>query len=86
MAGMRQQRFLFANVVSAFVWVPVHIYPAQLAGLSLERLQAGDWSDAALYCVVLLACAAAAWGVHRAASRMRRSTARNALRVDVKRI
>ncbi len=71
MAGMRQRRFLLANVASAFVWAPVHIYPAQLAGLSLERLQVGDWSDAALCAAVLLACAAAAWGVHRALSRMR---------------
>ena len=36
MAGMRQRRFVMANVASAFVWAPVHIYPAQLAGLSLE--------------------------------------------------
>src|SRR5882757_6930841 len=39
MAGMRQRRFLLANVTSAFIWAPAHIYPAQLAGLSLDRLR-----------------------------------------------
>jgi membrane protein DedA with SNARE-associated domain len=66
MAGMRQRRFVIANVASALVWAPVHIYPAQLAGLSLDRLREGDWQSAALWGVVLLAGCAAAWVVHRA--------------------
>jgi undecaprenyl-diphosphatase len=66
MAGMRQRRFVIANVASALVWAPVHIYPAQLAGLSLDRLRDGDWQSAALWGAVLLAGCAAAWGVHRA--------------------
>ena len=71
MTGMRQRRFLVANVASAFVWAPAHIYPAQLAGLSLERLQAGDWSDAALCGAAVLACAAVGWGLHRMVVRPR---------------
>ena len=66
MAGMRQRRFVIANVASAFVWAPLHIYPAQLAGVSLGRLRDGDWQAAALWGAVLLAGCAAAWAVHRA--------------------
>jgi membrane protein DedA with SNARE-associated domain len=66
MAGMRQRRFVVANVTSALVWAPVHIYPAQLAGLSVGRLRDGDWQSAALWGAVLLAGCATAWVVHRA--------------------
>jgi undecaprenyl-diphosphatase len=66
MAGMRQRRFVLANVASALVWAPVHIYPAQLAGLSLGRLRDGDWQSAALWGAVLLAGCAVAWALHRA--------------------
>jgi undecaprenyl-diphosphatase len=66
MAGMRQRRFVIANVASAFVWAPVHIYPAKLAGLSLGRLRDGDWQSAALWGAVLAAGCAAAWVLHRA--------------------
>jgi membrane protein DedA with SNARE-associated domain len=65
MAGMRQRRFVVANVASAFVWAPVHIYPAQLAGVSLGRLRDGDWQSGALWAALLLAGCAAAWAVHR---------------------
>lgn len=65
MAGMRQRRFVTANVASAFVWAPVHIYPAQLAGASLGRLREGDWQSCALWGVLLLCGCAAAWAVHR---------------------
>jgi membrane protein DedA with SNARE-associated domain len=66
MVGMRQRRFVVANVASAFVWAPLHIYPAQLAGLSLERLRDGDWQSAAVWGAILLAGCAAAWAAHRA--------------------
>jgi membrane protein DedA with SNARE-associated domain len=66
MAGMRQRRFVLANVASAFVWAPVHIYPAQLAGLSIGRLRDGDWQSAALWGAILLAGCAVAWVLHRA--------------------
>ena len=66
MAGMRQWRFVVANVASAFVWAPAHIYPAQLAGLSLERLKDGDWQSGALWGAALVAGCAAAWGIHKA--------------------
>jgi undecaprenyl-diphosphatase len=65
MAGMRQWRFVVANVASAFVWAPAHIYPAQLAGLSLEQLELGDWQSAAVWGAVLVAGCAAAWALHR---------------------
>ncbi len=66
MAGMQQRRFVIANVASACVWAPVHIYPAQLAGLSLGRLRDGEWQSGALWGALLLAGCAAAWAVHRA--------------------
>ncbi len=65
MAGMHRRRFIMANVASAFVWAPVHIYPAAMAGLSLGRLREGDWQSGVLWGAVLLTCCAAAWGVHR---------------------
>jgi membrane protein DedA with SNARE-associated domain len=65
MAGMRQRRFIAANVASAFLWAPVHIYPAQLAGVSLGRLRDGDWQSGALWGVLLLGGCAAAWALHR---------------------
>ena len=66
MAGMRQRRFVLANVVSAFVWAPLHIYPAQLAGLSLGRLREGDWQSGAIWGGMLLASCAGVWALHRA--------------------
>ena len=66
MTGMRQRRFVVANIASALVWAPVHIYPAQLAGLSLGRLRDGDWQSAALWGAILLVGFAAAWALHRA--------------------
>jgi membrane protein DedA with SNARE-associated domain len=65
MAGMRRRRFVTANVASALVWAPVHIYPAALAGLSISRLRDGDWQAGVLWGAILLTCCAAAWGVHR---------------------
>jgi membrane protein DedA with SNARE-associated domain len=67
MAGMRRNRFLLANVCSAFVWAPVHVLPAQFAGLSIERLQEGDWQSAAILGSALLVCAAAGIWLHRVA-------------------
>ncbi len=64
MTGMRRHKFIAANVSSAFVWAPVHIYPAALAGLSLGRLREGDWQSALLWAAVLLAGCAAAWVLH----------------------
>jgi undecaprenyl-diphosphatase len=65
MAGMRQRRFVMANVASAFVWAPVHIYPAKMAGLSLSRLEDGEWKSAALWAALLLVCCAFGWALHR---------------------
>jgi membrane protein DedA with SNARE-associated domain len=65
MAGMRQRRFIMANVASALVWAPVHIYPAQMAGLSIGRLKDGDWQPAALWAALLVAGCGCAWLAHR---------------------
>jgi len=66
MAGMRPGRFILANVASAFIWAPLHIYPAQLAGLSIEGLRHRDWQAAGMGAAILLVCGAAAWLLHRA--------------------
>jgi membrane protein DedA with SNARE-associated domain len=66
MAAMRRRRFLLANVASAFVWAPLHIYPAQLAGVSIGRLRDGDWQSAAVWGAILLCGCAAALVLHRA--------------------
>src|SRR6201996_1088297 len=65
MAGMRRNPFVLANVASAFVWAPLHIYPAALAGLSLGRLREGNWQCGLLWGVALLGGCAAAWAIHR---------------------
>jgi membrane protein DedA with SNARE-associated domain len=66
MAGMQQRRFVLANVTSAFVWAPMHIYPAQMAGLSISRLKDGDWHSFLLWGAALLICCALGWALHRA--------------------
>jgi undecaprenyl-diphosphatase len=71
MAGMRRDRFLLANVASALVWAPAHVLPAQYAGLSLTRLEAGDWQKAAACAAVFVAVAAAGWALHRRLARAR---------------
>ena len=71
MAGMARSRFLLANVTSAFVWAPVHVVPAQFAGLSLADLQTGDWQNAALYGAALVVFSSAAWLLHRKVVRAR---------------
>jgi membrane protein DedA with SNARE-associated domain len=65
MAGMPRHRFLVANVSSAMVWAPAHVYPAQFASLSLESLRDGDWQTAALWGAVLLLCTSVGWVLHR---------------------
>jgi membrane protein DedA with SNARE-associated domain len=69
LSGMSRQRFVLANVASALVWAPAHVYPAQFAGLSLEQLQAGDWQTAGLWGAALLVCCTGGWLLHRRLSR-----------------
>lgn len=64
-AGMSRRRFWIANVVSAAVWAPVHVCPAQLAGLSVDQVRAGNWQRAALLGVGLVGCIVAIWLLHR---------------------
>jgi membrane protein DedA with SNARE-associated domain len=73
MANMPSRPFFTANIASALVWAPVHIYPAQLAGLSLGRIREGDWSGAAWLGGGLLLCLVAAWVVHRCVTTLRTS-------------
>jgi undecaprenyl-diphosphatase len=65
MAGMSRKRFLIANVCSAFVWAPAHVLPAQFAGMSIERIGAGDWTTAAFAICAVVLTIAAAWYGHR---------------------
>ena len=67
-AGMSRRKFLMANVASAFVWAPAHVFPAQLAGLSIDRLREGDWKMAALMGAGVAACAVGVWILHRCIS------------------
>jgi membrane protein DedA with SNARE-associated domain len=64
-AGMSRRSFLIANVTSALVWAPAHVCPAQLAGLSIDRLRSGDWESAALLGAGVLAFCVVIWLVHR---------------------
>jgi membrane protein DedA with SNARE-associated domain len=65
MVGMPRRRFLIANVLSAFVWAPVHVLPARYAGLSLDRLESGDWQPAALCLAAFAVLSIAGWVIHR---------------------
>ena len=64
-AGMSRKQFLVANVASAFVWAPAHVCPAQLAGLSLDRIRAGDWESATWLGAGMLVSAAVVWIAHK---------------------
>jgi membrane protein DedA with SNARE-associated domain len=64
-AGMSRRRFLIANVASALVWAPAHVCPAQLAGLSLDKLRDGDWVSAAYLGAGVVACGVVVWLLHR---------------------
>jgi len=63
--GMSRRRFLIANVTSALIWAPAHVFPAQLAGLSIDRLRDGDWMSAAWLGAIVVVCGIAVWLVHR---------------------
>jgi membrane protein DedA with SNARE-associated domain len=63
--GMSRGRFLIANVTSALLWAAVHIWPAQIAGLSIDRLRGGDWQTASLLGVGVMVCCVVLWAVHR---------------------
>lgn len=65
MAGMRRSRFLLANVGSALVWAPAHVLPAQFAGMSIERIGAGDWTTAGIALGGVGLAGVAAWYGHR---------------------
>ena len=72
MAGMCRRRFLIANVCSALVWSPVHVYPGTVAGLTIERLNHGDTKSAALWGGGLVLLCLGAWLAHRVlAARLR---------------
>jgi len=64
-AGMSRRRFLIANVTSALVWAPAHVFPAQLAGLTIDRLREGDRGAAVLLAAIVAVCGVVIWVVHR---------------------
>ncbi len=72
MAKMERTRFILANVTSAFFWAPAHIYPAQMAGLSINSMRHGEWDSAATWAMVFILCFAAGWGAHHLLLRKRR--------------
>jgi undecaprenyl-diphosphatase len=63
--GMPWARFLVANVISALLWAAVHIWPAQIAGMSIDRLRGGDWETAVLLGAGMLLCGLGCWALHR---------------------
>jgi len=65
MAGMSRQRFVLANVCSALLWAPAHVYPAQIAGLTIDRMNDGDWQSALLWATALVVLCLAGWWLHR---------------------
>ena len=65
LSGMERRRFLVANVSSAVVWAVAHIYPAQFAGMTIERIRMGDWQTAAGWGCALVLSTALIWVVHR---------------------
>ncbi len=65
MTGMPVRRFALANVLSALVWAPAHVYPAQLAGVAINQWRAGGWWVPVGVGLALLALAAGAVALHR---------------------
>ncbi|MGA3004513.1 MAG: DedA family protein [Acetobacteraceae bacterium] len=63
--GMSRGRFLLANVTSALLWAAVHICPAQIAGMCIDRLRSGNWQMAALLGTGVLVCCMGSWALHR---------------------
>jgi membrane protein DedA with SNARE-associated domain len=62
---MARGRFLIANVTSALLWAATHIWPAQIAGLTIDRVRNGDWQTAVWLGVGVLVCCIAGWVLHR---------------------
>lgn len=65
MTGMCKRRFLIANVCSALVWSPVHVYPGTLAGMTVERFNRGETGAAALWGGALVLLCLGLWLAHR---------------------
>jgi undecaprenyl-diphosphatase len=65
MVGMPRRRFVTTNVLSAFVWAPVHVYPAQIAGISLWKIREGDWQSAVAWGGALVLGVAVLYVIHR---------------------
>ncbi len=65
MAGMPGRRFLAANVASAMIWAPAHVFAAELGGAAVRQWQAGHWQTAALAAGGLALAATGALLLHR---------------------
>ena len=60
-SGMARNRFVVANVLSAFVWAPAHVFPAQFAGITIDRIRVGDTESAMMWGAAMLLCVAGVW-------------------------
>lgn len=69
MGGMPVRAFIPANVLSALVWAPAHVFPAQLAGLAIGGTRGGDWSTWVVAAAVVLSTIAVGCSLHRFARR-----------------
>ena len=65
MAGMCKRRFMVANVGSALIWSPAHVYPGTLAGLTVDRLNRGDTGTALLWGAGFVLLCLTLWLLHR---------------------
>jgi undecaprenyl-diphosphatase len=65
MTRMNLRRFAIANIGSAALWSPVHVYPGLVAGMTIERLNKGDTDSALLWGAGLVAICVAFWLLHR---------------------
>lgn len=65
MAGMPRRSFLLANVSSACVWAPAHVYPVQFAALTIGAVRQGDWGAVSMWGGLLVGCLIAVWALHR---------------------
>ncbi len=65
MAEMRLRPFLAADILAAIIWAPLHILPAEFAGVAADRLRAGDWQACLAIGAGVAVLTAAGYALHR---------------------
>ncbi len=70
MAGMRLRPFLVADILAAIVWAPLHVVPAQFAGLAIGHMRLDDWRTDAAIAGLLVLLGGAGYGLHRIMRRL----------------